>query len=248
VAGSTEPKITKSLSESDAFGINIGRLTVSKENRPNLDSLSFEGFDCVIIDDIDSVSPLQISQKHRELRYAGTIIYWRAEVGWLVSRRTTKTENQKNLVVADESNLDDFLDLCLDVFDGYISHYSFSPIFRSKPVNVSYADWIKRTWSNSNNILVGYEIDGKLASFALCEYSNTSVEVLLAGSGQKFRRSGAYTTLINSLVNFIPASITEFTISTQVTNTQVQRLWSSFGLTPLLTKTRYHLWVSSNTF
>lgn len=236
--------VAESLADSEAFGIRIGRITLSRANRSNLDYLSFEGFDCVIIDDIDSISSLRILQNHRELRYAGTIVYWVGNSDWLELRRSSELYQGIELVTANESNLRKFVEVCLDAFDGYVSHYAYSPTLDSKPVNSSYADWITRKYSHPNFILVGYEIEGSLASFALCEYKTGSIEVLLAGTAKKHRKSGAYTSLINSLAHKTPSSISEFLISTQAANIEVQKLWSKFGLLPQKTITRYHLWLN----
>lgn len=244
MASSTEIRINQSLPDSEAFGLRIGRLSVSKSDKLTLDSSSLNGFDCVIIDDLNSVSHLQLPKKYKELRYAGTILYWGAGSDWLASRREAASEQQAGLVTANLSNLGRFTSLCLDAFDGYVSHYAYSPTFDSRPVNLSYADWIKRSFLSPNTTLVGNEIEGNLASFALCQYDNNSLEVLLAGTGQAHRRSGAYSSLLNSLAEVIPTTVTDFTISTQATNIDVQRLWSKLGLVPLRTKTRYHLWLT----
>jgi hypothetical protein len=243
MAHAIDLEVIQSPSESEAFGIKIGRFKFSKEVRSKIDFSSFRDFDCIIIDDLDSMPNIEVLRNIGDLRYAGTIMYWVGDSKWLESKRAMLENPVAELLIANKSNIEKFIEICLDAFDGYVSHYSYSPLFSAKPVNVSYADWIARTVSNRDCTLFGYEINGSLASFALCQHTTNSFEVLLAGTALKHRKSGAYTALIGAIVHNLPPEISQFRISTQATNVRVQRLWSKYGLVPLKTITRYHLWV-----
>lgn len=134
--------------------------------------------------------------------------------------------------------------LAHDVFEGYDSHYSAALDVDPEAVLAGYVDWATRTSAaRPDDTFVAHEAGGPLAFATTARLEDgATVEVELAGTAPGSRSRGVYSRLLGAVM----AKATErgagrLVISTQASNTAVQRTWARLGLLPAAAYTTVHV-------
>lgn len=120
-------------------------------------------------------------------------------------------------------------------FHGYRNHYHANPLLAADAVLEGYVEWAldyairplegQQTWV--------YRADGEARGFATCRMKadRSEVEVVLNATDPSWSGRGFYSTLLRFLIaHYRDAGFTSLTISTQVWNYRVQRVWARAGL------------------
>lgn len=241
--------IIDSPSETKTTGYRVGRLRLIHEVRPLEEHqilLELGKFDLVIVDSVpENGGVVDLFRKAEwNLIPAGGIITWEGYINDIVDRTSFVPKSQLFSINDHRDNtLSEFLELSKLVFRNYTNHYSSSAELRNIRVENAYEDWIKHALMEPNVELIGANIHGRTASFALVRYLETSAEVLLAGTHPDYRGQGLYRELFLFLgKSCLVRKISRLNISTQIENIRVQRIWASLSLLPLSAFARYHAW------
>jgi GNAT superfamily N-acetyltransferase len=134
--------------------------------------------------------------------------------------------------------------LARDVFEGYDSHYSAALDLDQEAVLEGYVDWATRTSRvRPEDTFVAHEAGEALAFATTARLEDgTTVEVELAGTTPASRGRGVYSRLMSAVMATAAARGAErLVISTQASNTAVQRSWARLGLLPAAAFTTVHL-------
>jgi GNAT superfamily N-acetyltransferase len=164
--------------------------------------------------------------------HADTLIYWRHESA---SIRSSERRG-KRIQVAPEAAVE----FVADAFAGYPNHYSANPLFDQADVLAGYQEWAGRTAARGDAL--GIEVEGELIALATVAVNADVLEVELAGVLSTRQRQGWYPALL-SLVGDAAAErgCNAVVISTQASQTHVQRSWARAGFEPVVAFETVHL-------
>lgn len=241
----------ESAVDSRRFGIPVARVQVGRDTT---DDEAVEG----ILTDLDRLRPevavarwpadrvgLAGALDRRGLRVvpADTLLYWGTD---LTGRADEPDDVRTGTVSLDRApQLAPAVgDLVAASFVDYPTHYLASPEFAPDLVLAGYVEWASRTAREHPQEVLLRLVDGVPAAVATTArvQDGRSTEVLLAGTRPDHRGRGVYAALLASVL----AAATDrgeerVVISTQASNTTVQRAWCRAGLRPLAAWTTVHL-------
>jgi ribosomal protein S18 acetylase RimI-like enzyme len=149
---------------------------------------------------------------------------------------------RNNLVLreAGESDFDLVDSLTEDIFSTYRNHYANNPRLGSFQLIDGYKEWARSHVSQPGKKCFIAEINREPCAYSVVRMGDQETEGVLLGVVSTFRRRGIYRDLVRETLNaFIRAGSPVTTISTQVENVVVQRVWASEGF--MLTKSFYTL-------
>ncbi|MBM6400939.1 GNAT family N-acetyltransferase [Phycicoccus sonneratiae] len=135
-------------------------------------------------------------------------------------------------------------DLVAATFADYPTHYLASRAFRPDLVLAGYVDWARRTAGEHPEEVLLRLVDGAPAAVATTARvdGGRATEVLLAGTHPDHRGRGVYRALLTGVLGAACAAGSQrLVISTQASNTAVQRAWCGLGLRPVSAWTTVHL-------
>ncbi len=135
-------------------------------------------------------------------------------------------------------------ELVRDVFENYPNHYSASSQFDADDVLAGYVEWGSRAAAESPARCFALVQGGEVMSLATTlVLADGSLEVELAGTVTRQRKSGHYRALLQGLLSEASKLGAErLVISTQAANSAVQSAWASFGFRPISAFTTIHAW------
>jgi ribosomal protein S18 acetylase RimI-like enzyme len=163
------------------------------------------------------------------------VVYWESQ------SRPTEESSQSLRTPLDVSEISR---LVKSTFKDYRNHYSDDPE-TSNRVNVSaaYADWAINSVNSGVGRFVVLDSNQSAQGFALIDRREAQTEIMLAGTAPDFRRQGAYTRLIRALLDSDMEDVERtITISTQISNIEVQRVWARNGFVPQRLQGTFHFW------
>jgi GNAT superfamily N-acetyltransferase len=139
-------------------------------------------------------------------------------------------------------------DVAAKCFQGYLGHYHADARLDRARCDEVYTDWAYRSCVSrevADEVLVA-EIDGAVAGFATVRLNSLEEsEGLLAGVATWARSRGVYRALLIERMRWsLSQGATRTLISTQVTNTTVQRQWTRLGYEPSHSYYTFHRWFS----
>ena len=139
-------------------------------------------------------------------------------------------------------------DVAAECFRGYQGHYHADARLDRTRCDEVYTDWAYRSCISrdvADEVLVA-EIDGAIAGFATVRLNSPEEsEGLLAGVATWARSRGFYRALLTQRMRWsLSQGATRTLISTQVTNTTVQRQWTRLGYEPSYSYYAFHRWFS----
>ena len=174
-----------------------------------------------------------------------TLVYFRREIdlppasqiaiGYLYSAATPND--------ADESE-----SLARIAFSGYFNHYHADPRIDSAVRDEIYPSWARRICLDTNaasHVLIVRSAIGELIAFlAIKSHPQGRLEIVLNGVSPKHRGKGLYGFLIDEAQRWGQRQCgSELSISTQITNIGVQRIWCRAGFEPFEYFYTFHIWL-----
>lgn len=147
---------------------------------------------------------------------------------------------RNNLVLreAGESDFDLVDSLTEDIFSTYRNHYSNNPRLGSFQLVDGYKEWARSHVTEPGKKCLIAETGGEPCAYSVVRLGDQETEGVLLGVASSFRRRGIYRDLVRAtLTAFMRADSPVSTISTQVENVVVQRVWVNEGF--LLSKSFY---------
>lgn len=131
-------------------------------------------------------------------------------------------------------------------FRNYPGHYHQDRKLEKRISDEIYPDWAFKSCLSrevADAVLVA-ECQGKLAAFAtMCARSGGEGEGLLFGVTPPFQGRGVYRLLMAGGMRWcIESGLSSMVVSTQVTNTAVQKVWVRLGFEPCRSYYTFHKW------
>lgn len=139
-----------------------------------------------------------------------------------------------------QANRDILLDITYQSFKTYQGQYHISPVL-CKQASVIYNNWIEWHFDHfeEGRVLVT-EYHGEPVGIMTTTETEYAVEATLSGISTKYRKLGAYSSMIGTLVNRAYEHGKTFTTSTQLDNYVVQKTWIGMGARPYFTYYNVH--------
>ena len=237
--------IERSATESQRFGIEVGRVVIERDQ--DLDELVRDAvdFDVVIIRapaDWARGSVRLTAVPGFRLLPADHLMVWERPVplrfdaplppGWSIMR---------------PQHEHDVVEVIRDSFAGYRSHYAMNPLFDPLDVLDGYCEWAASMYSDDRiTTLVVLDERGRPVGAGLLDLAQVIPDVRLAGMVAGVQGHGHYSALMVALADVAEAhGATGLQISTQSTNVRVMRAWARMGFVPCSTVATFHLTRSS---
>ncbi len=125
-------------------------------------------------------------------------------------------------------------------FQNYESHYSLSPLLRPLSTKV-YTQWIKTLTHTDNSSIFTHMDSSTVTGFIATMDSLSSTDIVLNAVSPQFRRRGIYEALCKHvLYDSFQRSISVVTVSTQIHNLSVQKVWQKLHFEPFYVFDLYH--------
>lgn len=127
-------------------------------------------------------------------------------------------------------------------FAGYVSHYHANPLFRAADILAGYREWAAAHVSGEGRTLWLARREGRLVAFAGCQLHGGSAEGILYGVAPEAAGGGLYGDLIRHTQDAARrAGCSAMTVSTQVSNYAVQKVWAREGFHLVQAFDTYHV-------
>ncbi|MDD4614111.1 MAG: hypothetical protein PHI40_01710 [Caldisericia bacterium] len=125
-------------------------------------------------------------------------------------------------------------------FQNYESHYSLSPLLRPLSAEV-YIEWID-TLSRADNSAIYTHMDSStVTGFIATVDSLSSTDIVLNAVSPHFRQRGIYEVLCKHVLHdSFQKSVSVVTVSTQIHNLSVQKVWQKLHFQPFHVFDLYH--------
>jgi hypothetical protein len=134
------------------------------------------------------------------------------------------------------------------IFKDYRNHYSANPVLEKKKITEGYIEWANTHINNAANCISWYVIkNNNIVGFANCSFDNTTKksQIVLNGTMPGFKGQKIYTYLVRHMQNhFRSLGFKSMSISSQLQNYPVQRVWAREGFLMEIAHDTYHI----NTF
>lgn len=173
---------------------------------------------------------------------AGTVVYWEKRLHAPDAPQQTPGDRPVNRE-ATARDRDTVAQLIPLIFDGYRNHYSMNRALRGQAISDGYTEWALSRVNAPDGfvtLLRHRAHDVGIATVAMEPHSDAEVE--LAGIHPDHQRQGHYATLMRGVERQAwERGARHLVISTQASNTRVQRAWVRLGFAPCLAVDTVHL-------
>jgi GNAT superfamily N-acetyltransferase len=130
-------------------------------------------------------------------------------------------------------------------FRDYRGHYHADPLLDPRRCDDVYVSWAERSCEDkaaASAVLVA-ERNGGVAGFLTLQAGADGHEIVLNGVDPDHQRHGLYRALVLAAREQARAEgARRLTVSTQLTNIAVQRIWTRLGFEPRFSQYTFHLW------
>lgn len=171
--------------------------------------------------------------------HADTLVYYKCD---LKKYEPPALRNHDiSFTLAGMSDAEELRSLILSTFDGYISHYHANPLFAADDVLDGYVEWATGHLSSETHMLWAARRGNRIVAFAACQWNDEATfEGVLYGVCPDEAGGGLYGDLIRYTQTHAKRNGAKvMTVSTQVNNHAVQKVWSREG---------FHMHEAWNTF
>jgi GNAT superfamily N-acetyltransferase len=241
------PRILLSDLDSNRFGLRIGRANVSNadECASILAACEPEAVRMLIIrcrtDDFYSIHRLEAAGA----RLMDTLVYYHRNL----RKGALPEELRKNSIrPMQDSDVPEIQSLVGETFRGYLGHYHADPRLDRTKCDEGYVEWAAKMCMNrdpSHEVLVAENSSGVLAGFATMRLNDADEgEGVLFGVHPSFEGRGLYWSFMIHAMNWCRNRGTaRMVVSTQITNTAVQKVWTRLGFELVRSFYTFHLWL-----
>ena len=136
--------------------------------------------------------------------------------------------------------------VAVEAFKNYIGHYHADPRLEKAKCDEAYASWAERSCSDqtvASSVLVA-ECQGEIAGFlTLQRRGRDEQEIILNAVHPAHQRIGLYRQLVLHAMSLArDGGAARLSVSTQLANVGVQRVWGRAGFAPRQSFYTFHLW------
>lgn len=132
-------------------------------------------------------------------------------------------------------------------FRNYIGHYHADPKLSSEAADEAYASWAYRSCEGLPvaNVVIGIEDDrDDIVGFITLKRSGDLASIELNAVSPLHQRRGIYAALVGLAMNWaMKEGCSRVSVSTQLNNVSVQKVWCRFGFEPIKSYHTLHLWI-----
>jgi ribosomal protein S18 acetylase RimI-like enzyme len=228
-----------SLTESQRFGMSVGRLSVpfsSVESDDEIAQLCADSsYDLIIVrvsaDRAGILSSLQ-GLVERSVLQADTLEYF----AWDLSNLPSESGESLDFETHASNQFETIRSLVEVSFSGYRNHYSENPQLARSATVEGYLEWVERAMQAETSRMFLATKTGQLEplGFIVADVNVQQhiAEVLLNGVDPAHRRQGVYQTCLIGAARALRQidGMTKLVISTQSANTSVKAAWNQLGL------------------
>lgn len=136
--------------------------------------------------------------------------------------------------------------LALETFHGYQGHYHADPKLKKEDCDLVYSSWAANSCREKNvaDAVILVEKNQELAAFATIKVNGQhEIEGVLFGVSPNHRNKNLYLSLMNLSQNWgAHNNFRQMIVSTQITNTVVQKYWCRLGFEPNKSYYTFHKW------
>jgi ribosomal protein S18 acetylase RimI-like enzyme len=232
--------------DSKRFGVRIGRANISNvdECASILESCRLEVIRMLIVrcrtDDFYSIHHLEAANA----RLMDTLVYYQRNL----RKGAVPEELVANIIrPMQDSDIPKIQSLVGETFRDYLGHYHADPRLDRAKCDEGYVEWAAKMCMNrdpSNEVLVAEDSSGVLAGFATLRLNKTDEgEGVLFGVHPSFEGRGIYWSFMVHAMNWCRnRGAARMIVSTQITNTAVQKVWARLGFEVVRSFYTFHLW------
>lgn len=238
------PTLLRSAPDSARFGLEVlrGRLD-AVEPKALANALVAADADVAILR-----IPAGQSARIHELRrwalpvlHADTLVHYRCDLSRHVPAALRNADLALSL--ASDDDLPELKSLVAATFHGYNSHYHANPLFPREDVLAGYQEWAEGHLSRDGGALWIARREGRIVAFAACQdHADGEAEGILYGVAPEAAGGGVYGDLIRHTQAVARArGARSMTVSTQVGNYAVQKVWAREGFNLYEALDTYHV-------
>jgi hypothetical protein len=257
----TQLHYAPSPTESDRFGLPVARLTLPTgfDDWAELTHRLQDSPAVVIITRFrsgDLTLPATLATTGWDLITAGGLVYWEGRGLSAPKQRPGRLSLE---AVGQSARSDPALveGLVQAIFNGYVSHYRYNPLFQPEAALAGYQDWARRTVTDQpQHSVMLFDGDQPVGLATMIVAAGETgerahCEVELAGLIPQVQHQGWYQHLLGHCLNrTVQLGLPRLVISTQSHNNGVQRAWARLGLLPFASVETVHLvrpgWLQNN--
>jgi GNAT superfamily N-acetyltransferase len=233
--------------DSERFGVRIGRANISNadEYESVLAACEKEAIRMLIVrcktDDFHSIHRLESAGA----RLMDTLIYYRRNL----RKDAVPEELEKNIIrPIQDSDIPKIQKMVGEIFRDYLGHYHADPRLDRTKCNEGYVEWAAKMCMDrdtSHEVLVAENSSGVLAGFATLRLNEADEgEGVLFGVHPSFEGRGIYWSFMVHAMNWCRnRGAARMVVSTQITNTAVQKVWARLGFEVARSFYTFHLWL-----
>ena len=239
---------THSRVESDRFGIDVARLNIPidspasdiqiaqicDESSADLLILRYPSTRNRLAQSLAELSKTQAFQ-------ADTLVYFSKDLD--PKTENSKTNNKLKFSIANVDHKFSIEALSQTIFQNYPNHYRSNDRIESQAIVDGYVEWALSGLTDSAKLTVMIETpDSKKIGFALVSFDGNGAEIELNGIHPEFQSQGAYSALLQMLMGYLAnQKVEKLSISTQIQNTRVIRVWIKSGFNLDFSLNTFHI-------
>lgn len=178
---------------------------------------------------------------------ADTLIYYEAALGEPVPVELALGLRYRMLGKQDAQMVEM---LARTAFRNYVGHYHADSKLSSEAADETYASWAYRSCEGLPvaEAVIGIEDDASvLAGFITLKRSGELASIELNAVSPDYQRRGIYASLVRLAMNWaVKNGCRRISVSTQLNNISVQKVWCRLGYEPTRSYYTLHLWLPSS--
>lgn len=177
---------------------------------------------------------------------ADTLVYYEAAVGDIGPPTLAVGQSYRMLGPQDAPKVKA---LAREAFRDYVGHYHADAKLSKEAADETYASWAHRSCEGPPvaDAVIGVEDDrGDIVGFITLKRSGELASIELNAVSPGYQRRGIYAALLGLAMDWVARQgCRRVSVSTQLNNVPVQKVWCRFGFEPTKSYYTFHLWMST---
>jgi RimJ/RimL family protein N-acetyltransferase len=172
-----------------------------------------------------------------------TLVYWERKLD-----PSSIPECQEKIAIRPlrSGEVEDVKKVAQKSFQGYFGHYHADDRLDPKKCDEAYVSWAVRSCMSrdvADEVLVAAENDSVIGYFTLRLNSPDEGEAVIGGVAPTAQGKGIYRSfIVQGMKWFLSKGASRMVVSTQITNTAVQKVWARLGFEPKRSFYTFHKW------
>lgn len=216
--------------ESTRFGVRVAHITDSQMDPTEVMSqASHDGVNLLIV----RTSVTDLSQVHAYekcgFELMDSLVYYTGP-----TRTTPLVLDGFRIRDATSNDATQIASIATSAFTNYMGHYHVDPRIDSNLATDGYADWARRLVRSDHahdRTFVALDENRRVGFLSMTTMDSDVAEIILNAVHPSYQGQGIYSALLShATTHAAELGSKQVTISTQLTNYRVQKVWSKFGM------------------